>query len=149
MGKDCRECNRKVGYLLKLVNDKLRTKADANLLEHGLTLSQSRILRFLDEKGGSATQKEIEDYLGVSHPTVVGLIARMKEKGFVECSMDQKDRRNRIVTATEKAISLGEDMCKMIDENEQKMLSSLTDQQILELKSALKTIYDNLGDMET
>ena len=93
-------------------------------------------------------QKDIEDYLGVSHPTVVGLIARMKEKGFVECSMDQKDRRNRIVTITEKAIALGEDMCKMIDENEQKMLRSLSDQQILVLESALKIIYENLGEME-
>lgn len=148
MSENSAKCGVKVGYLLKLVNDKLRTKADANLLEHGLTLSQSRILRFLEEQGGSAMQKDIEDYLGVSHPTVVGLIARMKEKGFVECSMDQKDRRNRIVTATEKAVALGEDMCKMIDENEQKMLRSLSDQQILVLESALKTIYENLGEME-
>ena len=54
MSENCTKCDRsdrKVGYLLKLVNDKLRTKADANLLEHGLTLSQSRILRFLGQKG--------------------------------------------------------------------------------------------------
>ena len=149
MSENCTKCDRsdrKVGYLLKLVNDKLRTKADANLLEHGLTLSQSRILRFLGQKGGSATQKEIEDHLGVSHPTVVGLIARLKEKGFVECSTDEKDRRNRIITITPKAISLENEMCKMIDVNEQKMLSSLSDQQILVLKSALETIYENLGD---
>ena len=109
MSENCTMCDRKVGYMLKLVNDKLRTKADANLLEHDLTLSQSRILRFLGQKGGSATQKEIEDHLGVSHPTVVGLIARLKDKGFVECSMDEKDRRNRIITITEKAISLEKD----------------------------------------
>ncbi len=138
--------DRRVGYLLKKVNDKLRTKADANLLEHGLTLSQSRILRFLGQKGGVATQKEIEAHLGVSHPTVVGLIARLKEKGFVQCTMDEKDRRNRIITITEKAISLEQEMCSMIDANEQRMLSSLSDQQILVLKSALETIYNNLGD---
>ena len=141
-------CDRKVGYLLKLVNDRLRTKADANLQEHGLTLSQSRILRFLSDNGGTATQKDIEDHLGVSHPTVVGLIARMKEKGFVECSMDLKDRRNRVISETEKAISLEKEMCQLIDMNEQKMLSSLSDQQVLVLKSALETIYDNLGDQE-
>ncbi len=146
MSENCTMCDRKVGYLLKLVNDKLRTKADANLLEHDLTLSQSRILRFLGQKGGCATQKEIEDHLGVSHPTVVGLIARLKDKGFVECSMDEKDRRNRIITITEKAISLEKEMCALIDVNEQKMLSSLSDQQIMVLKSALETIYNNLGD---
>ena len=138
--------DRKVGYLLKLVNDRLRTKADANLLEHDLTLSQSRILRFLSHHEGSATQKEIEDHLGVSHPTVVGLIARLKEKGFVECSTDKKDRRNRIITITAKAIALEEEMGKLIDSNEQKMLSALSDQQIMVLKSALETIYENLGD---
>jgi DNA-binding MarR family transcriptional regulator len=138
--------DRKVGYLLKLVNDRLRTKADANLLEHDLTLSQSRILRFLSHHEGTATQKEIEDHLGVSHPTVVGLIARLKEKGFVECSTDKKDRRNRIITITAKAISLEEEMGKLIDSNEQKMLSALSDQQIMVLKSALETIFENLGD---
>ncbi len=146
MSGNCTLCDRKVGYLLKLVNDKLRTKADANLVEHGLTLSQSRILRFLGQKGGCATQKEIEDHLGVSHPTVVGLIARLKEKDFVQCTMDQKDRRNRIITTTEKAVALEKEMCAMIDANEQKMLSSLSDQQIMILKSALETIYNNLGD---
>ncbi len=146
MSENCTKCDRKVGYLLKLVNDKLRTKADANLLEHGLTLSQSRILRFLGQQGGSATQKEIEDHLGVSHPTVVGLIARLKDKDFVQCAMDEKDRRNRIITITDKAISLEKEMCALIDVNEQKMLSSLSDQQILVLKSALETIYNNLGD---
>lgn len=139
---------RKIGYLLKLVNDKLRTNADANLLEHDLTLSQSRILRFLNEKGGCATQKDIEDYLQVSHPTVTGLIARMKEKGFVECAKDQKDRRNTIVTITEKAVALGADLCKMIAENEKKMLRSLSEQQIFELEDTLTTIYNNLGEME-
>ncbi len=139
---------RNIGYLLKLVNDKLRTNADANLLEHDLTLSQSRILRFLNEKGGCATQKDIEDYLQVSHPTVTGLIARMKEKGFVECSKDQKDRRNTIVTITEKAVALGADLCKMIAENEKKMLRSLSEQQIFELEDTLTTIYNNLGEME-
>ena len=78
----------------------------------------------------------------------MGLIARLKEKGFVECSTDEKDRRNRIITITPKAISLENEMCKMIDVNEQKMLSSLSDQQVLVLKSALETIYDNLGDQE-
>ena len=68
------------GVYFKLINDKLRTKADADLRAHGLTMTQSRVLRFLSDSGGEATQKEIEDFLSVSHPTVVGIVSRLREQ---------------------------------------------------------------------
>ena len=52
-----------IGYLIKNINDKLKVKADADLKHSNLTLAQSRVLAFLDRRGGQATQKEIEVYL--------------------------------------------------------------------------------------
>ena len=66
-----------IGYLIKNINDKLKVKADADLKHSKLTLAQSRVLAFLDSQGGQATQKEIEVYLEVSHPTVVGIISEI------------------------------------------------------------------------
>ena len=62
-----------VGYKLKLITDKLKVRADADLKRHKLTLSQSRVMAFLNKKGGEATPQEIEDNMQVSHPTVVGI----------------------------------------------------------------------------
>ena len=74
-----------VGYLIKSINDKLKVRADAELKKYHLTMSQSRVLIYLRSRGGQATQKEIETFLDVAHPTVVGLVSRMEQNGYVTC----------------------------------------------------------------
>ena len=63
-----------VGYLIKRINDKLAVRADAELKQYHLTMSQGRVFLYLSSRGGQATQKEIETFLGVAHPTVVGIV---------------------------------------------------------------------------
>ena len=75
--------NHGIGYQFKIIDEKIKVRADEDLKRHDLTLMQTRVLGFLAEVGGQATQKEIEDDLEVSHPTVVGLVFRMEQKGFL------------------------------------------------------------------
>ncbi len=70
-----------IGGMIKYISDKVRQKADNNLKDHNVTLSQVRVLNFLWRENGSCSQKQIEDFLQVSHPTVVGLVARMEQSG--------------------------------------------------------------------
>lgn len=135
---------RDVGYLIKNINDKLKAKADADLKHYNLTLAQSRVFAFLHSNGGQATQKEIEVFLEVSHPTVVGIVSRMEQNGYVTSWIDEHDRRNKIVRLTKQAETLGMDMEHNIFANEQKMLSSLSDADIERLREMLLTIYKNL-----
>lgn len=133
-----------IGYLIKNINDKLKVKADADLKHYGLTLSQSRVLAFLNSRGGKATQKEIEIFLEVSHPTVVGIVSRMEQNGHVVCWIDQSDKRNKIVKLTEQADALGTDLEKNILANEQKMLASLSENDVENLRRMLAVIYKNI-----
>ena len=57
-----------VGYLIKRIHDKLAVRADAELKQYHLTMSQGRVFLYLSSRGGQATQKEIETFLGVAHP---------------------------------------------------------------------------------
>lgn len=133
-----------IGYLIKNINDKLKVKADADLKHSNLTLAQSRVLAFLDRRGGQATQKEIEVYLEVSHPTVVGIISRMEKNGHLRCRVDETDKRNKIVALTEQAKALGEEMEQRISANEKMLLASLSEADIKKLKQLLLIIYNNL-----
>lgn len=133
-----------IGYLIKNINDKLKVKADADLKHSNLTLAQSRVLAFLDRRGGQATQKEIEVYLEVSHPTVVGIISRMKQNGHLRCWADETDKRNKIVALTEQAKALGEEMEQRILANEKMLLASLSETDIKKLKQMLLIVYNNL-----
>ena len=135
---------RDIGYLIKNIHDKLKMKADADLKQYNLTLAQSRVFAFLHNNGGQATQKEIEVFLEVSHPTVVGIVSRMEQNGHVTSWIDDQDKRNKIVKLTEAAKALGIDMEHDISANEQKMLSSLSEADIEHLREMLAAIYKNL-----
>ena len=135
---------RDIGYLIKSINDKLKAKADADLKHYHLTLAQSRVFAFLHSNGGQTTQKEIEVFLEVSHPTVVGIVSRMEQNGYVTSWIDKHDRRNKIVKLTKQAKMLGVDMEHNIFANEQMMLSSFSDSDIERLREMLLTIYKNL-----
>lgn len=133
-----------VGYLIKNINDKLKVKADADLKRYNLTFTQSRVFAFLKSMGGKATQKEIELFLEVSHPTVVGIVSRMEQNGYVTSFTDGNDKRNKIVKLTKKAEALGTNMEQNILDTENKLLSSLSEEDIAHLREMLLVIYKNL-----
>lgn len=133
-----------IDYLIKNINDKLKVKVDADLRQSNLTFVQSRVLIFLDSHGGQATQKEIEVYLEVSHPTVVGIISRMEQNGHVRCWVDDRDKRNKIVAMTEQARALSEEMERRVLDNEKKLLASLSDAEIEKFRQMLLIVYNNL-----
>ena len=135
--------NKDIGYLIKSINDKLKVKADAELKRYNLTFAQSRVFAYLQEKGGQATQKEIEVFLDVSHPTVVGIVSRMEQNGYVTCFQDA-DKRNKNVKLTPKARSLGMDMEQHMLENEKLLLAPLSDTEAAQLKQMLIQINNHL-----
>lgn len=136
---------RDIGYLIKTIQDKMKSKADADLKRHHLTLAQSRVLIYLTEKGGEATQKEIERFMEVSHPTTVGIISRMEQNGFLYSQMDTQDKRNKIVRLTEKAMAVATEMDAVIQKSEETLLQSLTEEEIQVLQKALTVIYHNVS----
>lgn len=135
---------RGIGYLIKSINDKLKVKADESLKNSGLTFSQSRVLVYLNLHGGQATQKEIEDDLAVSHPTVVGIVSRMEQNGFLTTWFDTAKQRSKMVALTEKARTVWVEMDSMIQYQEADMLAGLTQEEADALEKALATIHNNL-----
>ena len=75
-------------------------------------MSQCRVFLYLSSRGGQGTQKEIETFLGVSHPTVVELVSRMEQNGYIMC-WPCKDGRNKNVKLTPKAENIDKDMKKI------------------------------------
>lgn len=133
-----------IGYLLKNINDKLAAHGNEDMAKFGITFRQSSVLAILQAAGGEMTQKELECSLEVSHPTVVGLVRRMQKQGFLETRSDESDRRNKIVTLTEKARSVGKQMDGAVREHNRKMLAGLTEEQIDSLYELLSVIDKNI-----
>ncbi|MBQ3400334.1 MAG: MarR family transcriptional regulator [Lachnospiraceae bacterium] len=136
-----------IGYLIKSISDKLRMRADADMVEHNLTLSQCRVHAYLNHHDGEATQKEIETFMEVSHPTVVGIISRMERAGHVVTRTDETDKRNKIVRLTDESRAMGWEIEQTTLAREKAMLAPLTEEEVAELRRMLEIIYQNIDRM--
>lgn len=132
-----------VGYLIKSINDKLKVRVDAELKQYHLTMSQSRVLVYLRSRGGQATQKEIETFLDVAHPTVVGLVSRMEQNGYVTF-WPCEDGRNKYVKLTPQAEAIDKDMQENMHINEEMLLAPLSPEERERLRDLLLTVAEHL-----
>ncbi|MGN1165710.1 MAG: MarR family winged helix-turn-helix transcriptional regulator [Lachnospiraceae bacterium] len=135
-----------IGYFIKNIDEKLKKRADEDLKDHHLTLSQSVVITYLLEReDGLATQKEIEDRLNVSHPAVVGIVSRLEQNHHVTTWMDPQDRRNKMVQLTSQARTMGESMARLRAKWEKTMLSGFSPEEAKMLKGMLQRVNDNLS----
>ena len=132
-----------VGYLIKSINDKLAARADAELKQFNLTMSQCRVFLYLSSRGGQATQKEIETFLDVAHPTVVGLVSRMEQNGYVTC-WPCEDGRNKYVKLTPQAEAIDKDMQENMHTSEEMLLAPLSPEDRERLRDLLLTVAEHL-----
>ena len=142
-----KEKERDIGLLLKQINKQIKKRFDKDLQEYDLTLSQSRVLFFLGFREEEKTSlKDIEEHLRVTHPTVVGIVKRLEEKGFVITESDSADRRVKLVFITEKTKGMIQNIDKRGKMMDKKLLKGFSDQEIRELRRMLSIIEHNLEE---
>jgi len=138
-----------IGFYLKRLSDKLKSRADNSFQKHDLTLAQVKVLGFISRNGGYVTQKSIEDHLQVSHPTVVGIVKRLEGKDFLKCTVDQNDKRNKIVSLTEKAVLLGDILKKERAETDGILLAGFSESEQQVLHNFLSRMLENVEGRKT
>lgn len=133
---------------MKLITDRIRQVADAAFAEYSLTGPQVGYLNYIRRNGGSISQKELERAAGVSHPTIVGVTARLQDKGYVEIRIDEKDRRNRIIELTDKARNATLQLRKGSEGLNGQLVRGMTPEDETELNRLLDIIDKNLNELQ-
>ena len=88
-----------VAFKMRKSNDNLSLIVNNELRKYGLTYSQLLLLHFLSQRKGEETAiKDIEKLMQLTHPTVLGIVARLCAKGFVKTKTSDKDKRIRLVS---------------------------------------------------
>ena len=129
--------------LLTKINWNMKAVADAGLKRDNLTYSQINVLFFVRKSGGKVSQKEIEEYLKVSHPTVVGLVQRLENTGYIICERDENDKRNKLVSTTDQFEQLVKQLDAKRAANNERLLEGLSEEDLEKLTVYLTTIYEN------
>ena len=133
-----------ISFLMKLIADRVSTlfslRADLKV-----TAAQSRVLMYLEVKGGGPmSQRELEEYLNVSHTTAKGLLQRLEEKGYVRTAFDSKDGRVKNAYLTDKARQCRDELSSHINTLTELMMAGLAPEEEEQLFELLRRVFRNI-----
>ena len=137
--------NRDAAFLIKLIHDSIEKRANKDLSRYNITIAQERVLMFLCEHADEAmTQRDIEEYLGVSHPTVVGIIQRLESKGLIRCEPNKYDKRMKNIYLTNLQNDILPEFLLSRKKYEERLLADFSAEEKEVLKSLLCKAYKNI-----
>lgn len=133
--------------LIKKLDKVFKQNFDQELERVGLTFSQMRVLRFLEDNPNTKiTQKDISKELDIQHSTTIGLLKRMQEKGLVTVVMDEDNRRCRNIFLTSKAEEISCEMERGRTIMENRVVASFTEEEKEIFYRLLNKAIDNLKE---
>lgn len=128
---------------------KLDTAIEAHLNRRlaplGLTYVQGSLLGLLARFGADETsQNTIEGWLGLSRPTVTGILDRLGAKGLVTVRPSDRDRRRHRVLITAEGRRLADRVSGIVDEIARVVLDGFSAGETERFASLLHRAADNL-----
>jgi MarR family transcriptional regulator for hemolysin len=127
---------------------RLRNVIDAHLEPMGLSSGQWRPLLLLNDAQGPMTQVQIARALGLESPTVVRLIDRLTEKGWILRRNCPGDRRAYHVELTESARRLCADIEKILMRLRATVLADFTKAELEQAVSFMERIQTRLESLD-
>lgn len=134
------------GEYFKMINIQFMAHADAALRPLGLTCAQSDVLQFLADRGEQeTTMQDIGQHFHLKHPTVIGLIQRLEQKGFVTTAISERDRRCRVVRLTDQFDEVQRVMNEIRVYLDARAARGFSEEEMATLCSYLKRVYENIS----
>ena len=133
-----------VGFICKRVSERMQRYSSCDLREHGMTLVQFHVLNFLLQSEGFVSQKDLENYMETNHSAVAGIVSRLEDKGLVFCTRDSVDKRQKLLQVTEEGKKIYVTLQQSKEKLNDKMGAGLSRYEVIQLKSLLEKVYNNL-----
>ena len=129
---------------LKMVEHFAKRIGDEQLKQIDLTQSQADVIILLAHESDKVfRQRDIEIALNYSNPTVTGLLNRLEQKDFIARRVDPGDSRARIISLTNKALEIIEEIYQSIRRTEQMLLDGFSEEEIELLQPLMSRIAKN------
>jgi MarR family transcriptional regulator, transcriptional regulator for hemolysin len=138
-----------IGYSVAMANRALRKALDAELDHYGITFSQWQVLAGLALEG-ETSQVKLAELIGVEGPTLVRILDRMEQKGWINRKVSSRDRRQKLISPTEKVEGVWKKMTECAHGVRDGAVKGISAKDIANLQKLLKKIRENLnGDFGT
>ena len=134
-----------IGKLIKQLHRALENNFNKFSKKYKLTSSQMDILIFLlHNENKIVNQRDIENFLSLSNPTIAGTLLRLEKKGFIIRKISSKDKRYKEIYLTDKSRELKDIIFKYIRDNDNKMFSNMSEEEKENLKNIITKILNNI-----
>ena len=135
------------GFLIKKISDRLLSELDYNLKKYDITARQLEILDFIKENK-SCSQKDLVEFFGIRHTTVIDLIKKLQEKEVINKKQDKENARFNVITLTDKGKLLAEELGDFRDDVEDIIAKGLGKEDKKALIHSLNIVYQNICEYE-
>ena len=125
-----------ITWLLHRAAQRLRTVTGRAAGAHGLTLRDHIVLSALHLSPGM-TQVELGRAVGMDKTTLTGELDHLERSGWVERSVDPRDRRARVLHVTKAGEKVRRAVSRDADRAEREALSVCTDDEVAQLRRLL------------
>lgn len=134
-----------IGYSVAMTNRALRKALDAELGHYGITFSQWQVLASL-ALDGETSQVRLAELTGVEGPTMVRLLDRMEQKGWIKRNVSFRDRRQKLISPTEKVEGVWKKMTECAHGVRSVAVKGISSKDVKSLQKLLKKIRENLNE---
>ena len=132
--------------LLKQIHDVQEKNINNTLRNLDLTFSQINVLRALVHTADKQMSlKELEKILHVAQSTTARIVAKMESKGLIDSFGDASDKRIKYIRLTQYGEQYSSNAKQKLEEEETRLLSSLTETEKIVFVSLLQKIASNLS----
>ncbi len=140
------EDNLSCSILLKQLHDVQEKNINNTLRNLDLTFSQINVLRALVHSADKQMSlKELEKILHVAQSTTARIVTKMESKGLIDSFSDVSDKRIKYIRLTQYGEQYSSNAKQKLEEEETRLLSSLTETEKMVFVSLLQKITSNLS----
>ena len=136
-----------IGFWIKKISDRLLSELNCNLKKYNITARQLDTLIYINENQ-MVSQKDIADYFGIRHTTVIDLISKLEEKKLIVKTKNNNNLKYNDIYLTDFGKKQVEELESFRDDIQNIAVQELGKENIEHLISTLKTIYDRICEYD-
>jgi MarR family transcriptional regulator for hemolysin len=128
------------GLLLAETARTWRHRLDQRLKPMGLSQARWVVILVLNRYGDGITQTELAGHAGIEGPTLVGLLDRMAEDGWIKRQVSATDRRAKTVHLTAKAQDVSVQIKQVARKLRQELLTGVPKDELAHVMQVLERV---------
>ncbi len=129
--------------LIKIISEKMEQRVNQGLRALDITYAQSRCILYIYQQR-ECTMKDLEQEFEVSQQTMMGIVNRLEKKRLLKGYTDCEDRRVKKVALTNSGHLIAQQILTHIHENETKLVTSFSEEELNELVHLLTQLKGTL-----